>query len=53
MEEHSSSPAGRFKWEGMGPEQETADVRGRDENGNFNRCRKEKSFSLVTVDNMH
>lgn len=41
------------KMRGMGSEQETADVRGRAENGNFNRCRKEQSFSLVTVDNMH
>lgn len=37
----------------MGPELQPADVRGRDENGNFNRCRKEKRFSLVTVDNTY
>lgn len=53
MEKNSRSPAGGLKWVGMGPEQEAADARGRDENGNFSRCRKEKSFSLVTVDNIN
>lgn len=30
----------------MGPEQETADVRGRDELGNFNRRKEREEFLL-------